>query len=321
MKIILWTIWGSPYVLLLFATIFWGGNAVAARFFAEAVPPVTLSLTRLGISSIIILPFIYQTLIKEWEVFKKQYRLVVLLAVTGVIGFNLISYWAAHYTTAVNISLLNSSTPFFMVILSYFLMKEKMSLNLILSIIISFTGILWVMTQGSLERIVSLQFNIGDLIMLVAVLFWSIYSIYVKKTAGVLSPLALFGYSSLLGTVLMIPACFIELSYLSMGQLGSEEFIGLLYIGIFPSIGAFLLWNRAVLLIGPSRASIFQNLIPIWGAILAFLVLGERVTSAHLVGALLVFTGIVLSRKKKEPSMIELGSEHPGKPNINTSGS
>ncbi|RXT15419.1 DMT family transporter [Ammoniphilus sp. CFH 90114] len=306
-------VWNSPYLLLLFASLFWGGNAVAARFFSEIVPPFTLSLIRLGISSLILLLFSYRCLVREWGVVKNHFKLILLLAITGVIGFNLIAYWAAHYTKAFNISLLNSTTPFFMVILSYFLMKEKLKINVMMAIIVSFSGILWVMTEGSIARLVSLQFNFGDLVMLVAVLFWSVYSIYVKKTAGVLSPLSLFGYSSLLGTLLLIPTSYIELLFLPLGPLGVKEFAGLLYLGIFPSIGAFLFWNRALLLIGPSRASLFQNLIPIWGAVLAYIILGEQITSAHLIGGLLVFTGILISRKKEESKEVHLVSEPAGK--------
>lgn len=291
-------LWNSPYLLLIFATLFWGGNAVAAKLFASAVPPFTLSLIRLGLSTLIILPFIYRLLRVEWNIAKRQYKLILLLAVTGVVGFNLITYLAAHYTMAVNISLLNSSTPFFMVILSYCLMKEKLRGNLLLSILISFIGILWVMTQGSLEKLLELQFNIGDLMMLAAVLFWSIYSIYVKKTAGVLTPLSLFGYSSIFGVLLLIPASMIELSFHPIQHLGIEELIGFLYLGIFPSIGSFLFWNRAVILIGPSRASVFQNLIPVWGVLLSFLILSERITIAHLSGGIMVFAGVLLSRIK-----------------------
>ena len=297
--------WHSPYLLLVFATLFWGGNAVGARFFAGSVPPFTLSLIRLTLSTLIILPFIYPLLRKEWGMAKKHYRLIGLLTVTGVVGFNLITYWAAHYTVAVNIGLINSTTPFFMVILSYLLMKEKMNPKLVAPIAISFLGILWIMAQGSFENLLGLQFNPGDLIMIVAVLFWAVYSIYVKKTGGALSSLSLFGYCSILGTLMLIPASYIELLSTSIKPIGPQEVIGLLYLGIFPSIGSFLFWNRAVLLVGPSRSSIFQNLIPVWGAMLAFLLLGEGLTSAHWIGGMLVFMGVFLSRlksTKQEPS-------------------
>jgi drug/metabolite transporter (DMT)-like permease len=288
--------WDAPYLLLMLAALFWGGNAVAGRFLADSLPPLTLSLVRLSLSTAIIVPFIYPLLKKEWSIAKQNYNLILLLAVTGVIGFNLLAYWAAHYTTAVNIALLNSTTPIFMVFLAYFFIQEKMRLPLFLSIIVSLGGMLWILTQGSMERLLALQFNGGDLIVLLAVFCWSVYSIFVKKTVGVFSPLSLFGFSSLLGTMIMIPAAAIELMLVPIGQIGLAQWIGYLYIGIFPSIGAFLFWNRAVILVGPSRSAIAQNLIPVWGVLLAFLLLGEKITGAHLAGGALVFIGVLLSK-------------------------
>ena len=290
--------WNSPYFLLTMATLFWGGNAVAGRFLAPVIPPLTLSFIRLLLSSLFVLPFIYPILIKEWPAAKRNFGLVVLLALTGVIGFNLLTYFAAHYTAAVNIALLNSMNPLFMVLLAYFLIREKMTVRLLLSIMISLAGVLWVMTQGSVERLLALQFNYGDLLMLAAVLFWSIYSIYVKKLAGQVSSLALFGFSSILGTGITLPAAAVELSLSSLGPISFQAVLAVLYVSIFPSICSFLSWNRAVELIGPSRSSVFSNFIPIWAAVLAFILIGESITGAHILGGLLVFAGIFLSRTK-----------------------
>lgn len=296
-------LWNTPSILLVLSTFFWAGNAISGKFLADNVPPLTLSLIRLAISALLIVPFMLPVLKREWTAAKIHCKLLLLLAVTGVIGFNLLAYMALHFTSATNVALFNSMSPMVTTLLAYVMIREKMNLRLGVSILISFAGIVWVMTSGSLANLLALRFNIGDLIMLAGVTSWSIYTINVKKIRGLLSPLAVFAYSLLIGLLLMIPASAVELAFIPVKHIGAQQVIGLLYLGIFPSIFAFLMWNQAVLLIGPSRSSLFQNLIPIFGAVLAYFILGEKITSAHYIGGLLVFMGVYFGQTRKSPQM------------------
>lgn len=292
----------APYLLLVGAAFFWGGNAVAGKFLAASLPPVTISFIRLMIGVFIMSPVIIRLLKQDMAALRENFKLLVFLAVTGIIGFNLLIYWALNYTTAINATLLNSTSPLFIFLLSALLIGEKMELKYWVSMAISMIGVLFVITQGSVERMLALQFNIGDLIMVLAVISWALYSIYIKKISGKLPSLAIFGFTLAIGFMLMIPAVAIEMSFVPLGEVDLVDLSALLYIGIFPSICSFLLWNRAVTMIGPSKASISLNLIPVFGAVAAFFFLGEVITIPQIMGGCLVFIGVFITSftKKKE---------------------
>jgi drug/metabolite transporter (DMT)-like permease len=293
----------APYLLLVGAAFFWGGNAVAGKFLAGSLPPVTISFLRLAIGVLIMSPVIIRLFKRERAALRENLKMLVFLAVTGVIGFNLLIYWALNYTSAINATLLNSTSPLFIFLLSALLIGEKMELKYWVSMAISFIGVLFVITHGSIERMVALQFNIGDLIMVLAVLSWALYSIYIKKLSGKMPSLAIFGFTLAIGFLLMIPAVAVELAVVPVDVLSLGEWSALIYIGIFPSICSFLLWNRAVAMIGPAKASISLNLIPVFGAGAAFLVLGEVITLPQVIGGCLVFIGVFITSFTKKKAM------------------
>jgi drug/metabolite transporter (DMT)-like permease len=297
----------APYILLVGAAFFWGGNAVAGKFLAGSLPPVTISFIRLSIGALIMSPVIIRLLRQERAALKENFKLLFFLAVTGVIGFNLLIYWAVNYTTAINATLLNSTSPLFIFLLSALLIGEKMELKYWVSMAISMIGVLIVITHGSIERMLALQFNIGDLIMVLAVISWALYSINIKKISGKLPSLAIFGFTLAIGFLLMVPAAAIELSMVPVATVGLAEWSALLYIGIFPSICSFLLWNRGVSMIGPSKASLSLNLIPVFGTVFAFFVLGEVIAIPQIIGGCLVFIGVFITSfsKKKTVQLAE----------------
>lgn len=297
----------APYLLLVGAAFFWGGNAVAGKFLAGSLPPVTISFIRLAIGVLIMSPVIIRLFKREMAALRENFKMLVFLAVTGVIGFNLLIYWALNYTSAINATLLNSTSPLFIFLLSALLIGEKMELKYWVSMAISFIGVLFVITHGSIERMIALQFNMGDLIMVLAVISWALYSIFIKKISGKMPSLAIFGFTLAIGFLLMIPAVAVELAVVPVVALTLGEWSALFYIGIFPSICSFLLWNRAVALIGPSKSSISLNLIPVFGAGAAFLVLGEIITVPQIIGGCLVFIGVFITSftKKKAVQLAE----------------
>ena len=295
----------APYLLLVGAAFFWGGNAVAGKFLAGSLPPVTISFTRLAIGVLVMSPVIIKLFKNERHSLREHFKLLLFLALTGVIGFNLLIYWALNYTTAISATLLNSTSPLFMFLLSALLIGEKMELKYWVSMAISFLGVLFVITHGSIDRLLSLQLNIGDLIMVLAVISWSLYSIFIKKISGKIPSMTIFGFTLAIGFIVMIPAVAIELSVVPVNALDVTEWSALMYIGIFPSICSFLLWNRAVALIGPSKASISLNLIPVFGAAAAFLFLGEVISIPQIIGGFLVFTGVfITSFKRRSPLQV-----------------
>lgn len=293
----------APYLLLVMAALFWGGNAVAGKFLADSLPPVSISFTRLAIGFLIMSPVIVRLFKREMAMFRENFKLLLFLAVTGVIGFNLLIYWAVNYTSAINATLLNSTSPLFIFLLSALLLGEKMELKYWVSMAVSFIGVLFVITHGSYDRLIALKFNIGDLIMVLAVISWALYSIFIRKISDKMSSIAIFGFTLTIGFAIMIPAVAIELSCVSIAMPSISDWSALIYIGIFPSICSFLLWNRAVALIGPSRASISLNLIPVFGAIAAFFVLDEVIALPQIIGGCLVFIGVFITSFSKKKAV------------------
>lgn len=293
--------WNYPPVLLMTATFFWGGNAVVGRFLAPAYSPITISFIRIFLSVVIILPFIIEPLKKEWPQFKTHISLFFWFALTGVIGYNFMSYWALSYTTAINVAILNSLSPIFMMFLSFIIMKESPKRNVVLAVIISLLGVMWVMFDGSIIRLMSIQWNIGDVIMLGGVLSWAVYSILLVRNKVNIHPLALFGYSSIFAVVLLTPFTLYEwLRFDSVFSTATgTQWLGLLYLGIFPSIVSFIFWNRSVFLMGPSRCSVYMNLTAIFAAILGFVLINETLSFAQIIGGILISIGVFIATRFK----------------------
>jgi len=211
-------------------------------------------------------------------------------------------YSAVHYTTAINAALINSFTPVVVTILSVAFLKERLTQKQWLGIIISFLGVLWTTVRGDLKKLMSLSFNKGDVIMLFAVLFWGIYTIVLKKKGKVVPLKTLFTASTMGGLVFTWPLVIYEnyntgLSWIS--NLTSNHYLSLLYFGIFPTILSFLFFNKAVLQIGPSRASVFSNLVVVFASVFGIAFLGEKLIIAHFLGGGLIVLGVYLTSQNK----------------------
>ncbi|GAE27602.1 permease of the drug/metabolite transporter [Halalkalibacter wakoensis JCM 9140] len=293
--------WNYPSILLITATLFWGGNAVVGRFLAPDLSPITISFIRILFSVAVILPFIFTPLKKEWQQVKKHIGLFFWFAVTGVIGYNIMSYWALSYTTAINVAILNSLSPVFMIFLSFIIMREYPKRNIILAVIFSLIGIVWVMFDGSITRLMQIEWNIGDVIMLGGVLSWAVYSILLVRKKLNIHPLALFGYSSIFAVILLAPFTLYEwIKYESVFSIATgTQWLALLYLGIFPSIISFVFWNRSVFLMGPAKCSVYMNLTAIFAAILGFIFINEALSFAQVIGGALIFSGVYIATRYK----------------------
>lgn len=287
-----------PHVLLILATVLWGGNFVIGRAVADDIPPIILSYFRWIIALIVFLPIAWKSFAKDWQYIRNHLRIVIVLSLTGIATFNTLVYVALHYTTAINASLMNSTTPIVIFLLSYLFIKEKLTKKQIIGAILSLIGVLFIISRGSLELITSFSFNSGDLIMLIAVLSWSIYSILVKQYSDRLPGNSTFLASIVIGIIILTP--FFIFDWLNEHEsinwsIGSVSAI--LYIGIFASIVAFLSWNSGVVRLGASKAGIFLNFIPLFATLFAVIFIGETLQLSQLFGAVFVISGVYLASK------------------------
>jgi drug/metabolite transporter (DMT)-like permease len=286
----------NPYVLLVLATVIWGGNFVIGRAITSSLPPVSLSFLRWCTALIIFLPFTWKLLQKEWESVKAYWRIVLFMALTGIAGFNTLLYIALHYTTSINASLVNTSTPIIIYILSFLSLGERLNRKQVAGTILSLLGLLFIISEGSRDVLLGFSFNKGDLIVIVAVICWSIYSLLVKQYAGKLPGYSTLAVSMFLGILILLPF-FVHETRTTDIVWNSESILTILYTGIFASIVAFVSWNTAVERVGANKAGIFLNLIPVFAAIFAVLFIGERLAWYQGIGGIFVILGVYISTR------------------------
>jgi drug/metabolite transporter (DMT)-like permease len=293
-------LFNQPYLLLSMTSLFWAGNAVVGRFAAGRVPPVTLSFTRWAFAFLIILPFAWPHLKRDWPAIRAKLPLMLLLSATGIGAFNTLQYLSLERTTALNVLLLQSIGPLFVAIWSLMLLGIRLTLAQSLGIAVSVCGVLLILTQGHLELLTSITLNAGDLIFLLALAIFGAYSVLsLKRPAMHALSFACFTFG--IGALCVLPIFLWEAASRPPMALEWSNAMTILYVSIFPSILAYLCFNRGVIIIGANRAALFLHLVPVFGSILAIVFLGERPTQFHLYGYALVLCGIfIAARRPKE---------------------
>jgi drug/metabolite transporter (DMT)-like permease len=288
-----------PVLLLIIANMIWGGNFVIGRIAADYFPPVTFSLLRWLLAFLILSTFMIKPIKEHLNTLWKYKWILLLMSVTGIAGYNTIVYFSLHYTTSINASMVNSTSPLVIAIFSVFMLKEKLTMNQIAGILISFIGVAFIITKGSLDVLLDFSFNKGDLFILVAVVFWGIYSIMNKKYSKVLPIMPALYITSFIGVLILIPFSIVEMSQPNASVLITPMSIFIIaYVGILASIIAFFSWNIGVSILGPSRSGIYINLLPVFAAIFATVFTDETIHWYQIAGGIIVILGVVLSSKK-----------------------
>lgn len=282
----------SPVVGLTLAALFWAGNFVVGRALHEDILPLTLNFWRWIVALAILLPFTLPSLVQHRRQLMRLWLLILALAFTGIACFQTFVYLALVTTTAVNALLLLCLSPVLIVVGNWILYNDRATWLQGTGMAIAFTGALMLIAHGDFQSLAALQFGTGDLWMLVAVVMWAVYSLLVKKKPMDLPHTTLLSASTLVAVLLMFPVAILT------GQLAvavnSQIVWGIFYVAIFPSVLAFLLWNRGVTLIGPGRTGVFLYLMPVFGAVLSFLFLDEQIQLYQLVGGVLVLGGVIV---------------------------
>ncbi|MFJ7734570.1 DMT family transporter [Lysinibacillus sp. NPDC097231] len=288
-----------PYVLLLLATLLWGGNFVIGRAVSGDIPPLTLAFLRWCVAFIVFFPIAFQNLKREWRMLKENWPIVIILALTGVAAFNTLVYIGLHYTTSINASLMNSSTPIMIYILSFIFLKEKLSKFQLFGTALSLSGVIFIISGGSFASLVDFTFNKGDLIVVVAVFCWSIYSLLIKHYANRLPGQSTFLVTIFIGAMMLLPFYIYEtITITDSIHWQWSTIAAILYVGVFASIVAFLSWNSGVVQLGANKASIYLNFIPVFASIFAVIFLDEKLHSFQIIGGLAVVAGVILSGRK-----------------------
>lgn len=292
----------QPYLLLTLTSLFWAGNAVVGRAIVSEIPPVMLAQIRWLLAAIIIFPIAWPYLKSDLQVVRRHIGIVVLLALTGVAAFNTLQYWSLQYTTAVNVSVLQSSAPLLIGLWSWALWRDPLTRGQLAGIATSLAGVLLIISGGDIAQLASLSLNIGDVTMLVAIAIYALYSALLRRRPGI-APLSFLAATVTLGAIMLIPLSAAEYaSGAHIDRISIGGFAALAYVAIFPSILAYEFFNRGVQLIGANRAGPFFHLIPLFGSLLAIVFLGERPGWHHLAGAVLIIGGVFVAGRSPHPA-------------------
>lgn len=290
-------LWAAPYVLLTFTAMFWAGNSIVARGAREAVPPLALSFWRWSLALLILLPFAWPHLRRDADVLRRSWKTVLMLGVLGIGSFNTLLYTGLQTTSAVNGLLLQSLQPGLILLLGALLFAEPTRPLQVLGIVLSIAGALIIISQGDPATLLGLKFNPGDLIIGVAVMIWSLYSVLLRKRPKV-HPLSFLAATIAVGVTAILPFYLAEIAGGRLIQTRPESWLAIAYVSLFPSLIAYLCFNRGVELLGSATAGLYLNIMPVMGAVLAAMFLGESIRWFHFAGVALIGAGIACALRK-----------------------
>ncbi len=294
-------IWSQPYLLLVLTTLGWGGNAVASRMAVGQISPMMLTSARWGLVLAVMLVTCRRPVIDGWPLVRRQWRAVLLMGATGFTGFNALNYVAAHYTSAVNLSIIQGTIPLMVLFGGRMLHPAPLRLGQIVGVSVALVGVMVVASNGHLETLTGLRFNIGDLMMLAATVLYAGYTLALRTRVGGGGRGGQLGFFFGLAAAAFLTSLPLLAAEAASGALLPPTLKGwaiLVYIALGPSFVSQIFFLRAVALIGPARAGLFINLVPVFGALLAVLVLSEPFGLHQAAALALVLGGIALSERR-----------------------
>ncbi len=287
------------YTFLILAALFWSGNFIIGKFATLfEVPPLTLNFLRWVMVWFILIPFTIKEVLLKKRYIKKNFLVIGFMGVLSISTFNSVVYFALNFTQVINAVLMLSAIPVVIIIFSSIMKIEKTNIFQISGLILSITGVGTIISNADIQKIVSLNFNKGDLWMIVCVLSWSLYSTLLKKNKLELSQFALIQIMVSVGLIFLVPQFLYEQSIGLDLKINKAFIFILLYVVIFPAIAAYYCWQKAIELIGPNRSAMFIQLMPLFSALMAIIIFKEKFQLYHFLGAAFIVSGIYLSNRK-----------------------
>ena len=286
----------AAYVLLPVAAACWAGNHIVARAIGGYVPAASLSLVRWLLVALLIGLCAGRHVIRDWPVLRQRLPVMLFLALMGGSIFGTMQYVTLQYTTALNMGVVGSISPVFIVAASWLLFGDRLGVLQLFGVFVSLTGVLAIMSQLSLQRLLDLSFNFGDLLIIVNMAFWAIYCACLRLRPNVHAMSFLFVFA-LASALFVLPFAIWEFAI--GGRLLFEPLtvFAVVYAALVTSLLAYLAWNRGIELVGASRASAFLHTIPLFAAVFATSLLGERLYPFHVVGFALILAGVTLAAR------------------------
>lgn len=300
----------SPYLLLSLTALFWSLNWVIGRAIAGHVTPFALAYIRWIVALAVMIPFAWPAIRANREAIRRNWKVIAWLGFWGTGLHNVFAYAGLQYTTAVNGVILNSSVPIMIIVLGWAVYRDTITRVQAAGVAISMLGVLAILTRGEPAVLASLQLNKGDIIVVVGMVFWAAYTVFLRHTPVGVPGLALLCCCAMVGVTLLTPLVIAEMLFLGGRVEITPATLGaMLYVGLFPSFVAYIFWNRAVAEVGSNVAGIFMHLMPVFGSLLAWLFLDERIRLFHIAGIALILVGITLTTRGTQRAEPEAGPE------------
>tara|TARA_B100001250_G_C19699892_1_gene744253 strand:+ start:25 stop:927 length:903 start_codon:yes stop_codon:yes gene_type:complete len=287
------------YIFLLLTVTFWAGNFIVGKFASlNDVPPFSLNFYRWFFAWLILAPFTLPEIIKKKDYIIKNYKLFIILGVTSITIFNSVVYYSLNFTQVINGVLMISTIPVMIMFISSILKIEKTNIFQIIGVILSFIGVIIIITKVDLEILKNLDFNKGDITMVIAMFSWALYSSLLKKQKYEISQISLLQVLMTFGLVFLMPIYFIEYQF-GFRIIMDKPFILILsYVVLLPGLASFILWIKGISLIGANRSGVFLHLMPILSTVMAMIFFKEKFMFYHMLGACFIISGILLSNQK-----------------------
>lgn len=287
-------------ILLTLTAVMWGGNAVTAKYVVGELPPVTTAFFRFAWVSAILLALVWRKEGTGCLPERRQVPGILAMAVTGIFGHNFLVYSGVKLSTATNMSLFAAVNPVITACLAAVFLHERLAKRQMLGVALSLAGVVTVITRGDASVLTGLSFNIGDILLAAAPVAWAVYSVVGRRVMQGMSALAATSWASLAGSVLLLVAALWE-GFDGSIALSPMGWASMAYMIIGSGVVAFYWWNQGVTVIGPSRAAIFMNVIPLSGMFLAAVLLHESVSAEQLIGAAMIIGGVWLTTQRPGP--------------------
>ena len=287
------------YLLLILTTLFWSGNFIVGKAASlYQIPPFSLNFYRWLFAFLILLPFTFKEIVNNKKYILNNIGFFIILGITSITIFNSIVYYSLYYTQVISGVLMISTIPIWIMFIAFILRIEQTNIFQIIGVLLSLTGVIFIITKLDLNIIKNLAFNKGDLSMVVAMFAWATYSALLKKKTYQISQPAILEVVIICGLVFLIPIYFVEMSLGHKIIISTPFILTLTYVVIFPGLLSFLFWIKGIAIIGANRAGVFLHLMPVFGSLMAIILFDEKFMFYHLLGAIFIIGGITLSNKK-----------------------
>lgn len=285
----------SAFLIGALAPLFWSGNFLVARMMAGTIPPIQMSFWRWVLAFLIFLPFALPLFSAHRATIRKELPFLVVLGGVGITAFNCFIYAAMHYTTVVNASLINSTLPVFTFLLAMIILRDHPLRAQIIGVGVAIIGALVIIARGDASALTALRFNQGDLLVIGGVIFWALYTVLIRWRRTAL-PLNLFLCITIgFGVLFHLPLIAFEYPRMGAMPITAATLSAIAYFAVFPSVLAYICWNRTVAVLGPGRTGMFIYLMPVFSTLLGVVVLNEAFRTYHALGIALIFAGVALT--------------------------